>query len=175
MANPIQLPEKFSDYDFRDMAKKESNPSNRIRLIAMANIQEKKTLTSIAEILKVHWKTIQTWLRNFREKGISGLYVQPKPGAPKKLNATIENWISDFLNALNEKSYGGQITGKQLHQLVEDKFSIGCSLRTIYNTLQRLKFSWVSARSIHPKTDLEQQEQYKKFSLIAAKINTRSY
>ena len=64
MANPILLPENFSDFDFKKLAKNEPNPANRIRLIAMANIQEGKTLTSIAATLKVHWKTIQLWLSN---------------------------------------------------------------------------------------------------------------
>ncbi len=89
------------------------------------------------------------------------------------MNPTIEKWISDFINALNSDKSGGHITGKQLHTLVENQFSISCSLRTIYNTLHQLNFSWVSARSIHPKSDLEAQEQYKKLSIIASSITPR--
>ena len=64
MANPILLPTNFSEYNFQKLAKKEPNPANRIRLIAMANIQEGKTLTSIATMLKVHWEvsaTVRAW------------------------------------------------------------------------------------------------------------------
>jgi transposase len=172
MPNPILLPENFSSYDFKEMSKKEPHPANRIRLIAMANIQENKTLESIAKTLQVHWKTVQNWLSNFRKKGIAGLYVKPKPGAPKKLNSTVEEWINKFIYALNADTTGGHITGKQLQALVEKEFSISCSLRTIYNTLHRLKFSWITARSIHPKSDLEIQALYKKLSNTTPRIDT---
>ena len=73
MSNPILLPANFETYDFVAMSKKEQNPRNRIRLIAMAHIQDGKTLKQAAESLKTHWKTIQTWLRNFRNFGIDHL------------------------------------------------------------------------------------------------------
>jgi len=173
MAN-LKLPENFSDYDFKSRAKKEPNPSNRIRLIAMANIQEGKTFATIANTLKVHWKSVQGWLARFRKNGMDGLYNQPKSGAPKKLDPAIEQWIVDFINALNAETSGGHITGKQLHALVEEQFGVTCSLKTIYNTLHRLNFSWISARSVHPKSDLEAQAQYKKLSRFAETINTQS-
>ena len=65
MSNPILLPANFATYNFALMAKREKNPRNRIRLLAMANIQDGKTLKQVSELLKVHWNTIQTWLRNF--------------------------------------------------------------------------------------------------------------
>lgn len=74
MSNRILLPSDFKTYNFIAMAKKEKNPKNRVRLIAMANIQEGKTLEQVSESLKIHWKTIQTWLRGFRNFGISHLY-----------------------------------------------------------------------------------------------------
>ena len=42
----------------------------------MAHIQDGKTLKEAAGSLKVHWTTIQTWLRNFRNFGIERLYVK---------------------------------------------------------------------------------------------------
>ena len=69
MQNSILLPINFLYFDFQKLAKNEPNPANRLRLIAMANIQKGKTLKSIAQILKVHWKTVQKWISNFRKKG----------------------------------------------------------------------------------------------------------
>tara|TARA_B110001454_G_C12646025_1_gene403341 strand:- start:554 stop:1075 length:522 start_codon:yes stop_codon:yes gene_type:complete len=172
MQNSILLPINFLYFDFQKLAKNEPNPANRLRLIAMANIQQGKTLKSIAQILQVHWKTVQKWISNFRKKGLDGLFTQSKPGAPRKLTSEVDKWISDFMNALNSSINGGQITGRQLHALVEKEFEITCSLRTIYTTLHRLKFSWITARSVHPKSDLEVQELYKKLSRFSSKTNS---
>lgn len=165
MSKPKLLPEGFMAYDFISMAKKETNGKNRVRLIAMAHIQSNKRLIEIADALKVYWKTVQSWLAKFRREGLAGLYVKTKKPKRRKLDTSIEEWISDFLNKLNSEDTGGYITGKQLLSLVEKEFTVKCSLRTIYNTLHRLKFSWITARSKHPMSDSEVQEAYKKISI----------
>lgn len=170
MSNPILLPANFETYDFVAMSKKEQNPRSRIRLIAMAHIQDGKTLTQAAESLKVHWKTIQTWLRDFRNFGIEHLYVKTTRIKPSKISKQAETWIVDFLTMLSNQDTGGRITGKQLQSIIEQEFSIKCCLQTIYNTLRKLKFSWITSRSKHPKSDAEIQELYKKFSTTAKKV-----
>ncbi len=109
MANPILLPENFANYDFVSMARKTPHPKDRIRLIAMANIQEGKTFVQISSILKVHWKTIQSWLAKFRKNGIKSLYVKTKKYKPRKLDPAIEEWIANFLDRLNSEATGGHI------------------------------------------------------------------
>ena len=172
MSNPIRLPADFETYNFAAMAKKEKNSKNRIRLIAMANIKEGKSLQQISESLKVHWKTIQTWLRNFRNFGIKHLYTKTTRTKPNKLSKQAEKWITDFLTMLSSSETGGYITGKQLQIIVNSEFSVNCCLRTIYNLLHRLNFSWISSRSKHPKSNVEIQELYKKFSTTVKTVAT---
>jgi len=167
MANTIILPQDFLDYDFVAMAKKESNGKNRLRLLAMAHIKDGKPLTQIAISLKIHWKTIQSWLYQFRQGGITNLYVKIKKTKPRKISPMIDNWIKQFIDKLNCSDQGGHITGRQLHNLIEEEFSIRCCLRSVYNALHRLNFSWITARSKHPKSDAEVQEIYKKLSNFA--------
>lgn len=172
MSNPIRLPANFETYNFVAMSKREQNPKNRIRLIAMANIQEGKTLKQVAETLKVHWNTIQTWLRNFRNFGIERLYVKTTKVKSTKISKQAETWIMNFLTMLSSNTVGGHITGKQLQSIIAKEFSVKCCLQTIYNILHRLKFSWISSRSKHPKSDTEIQELYKKFSSTTKKTVT---
>jgi transposase len=172
MSNPILLPANFETYNFVAMSKKEQNPKNRIRLIAMANIQEGKTLKHIAESIKVHWNTIQTWLRNFRNFGIERLYVKRIKVKSTKISKQAETWIVNFLTMLSSDAVGGYITGKQLQLIIAKEFSIKCCLQTIYNTIHRLKFSWISSRSKHPKSDAEIQELYKKFSTTVKTVTS---
>ena len=86
MARHIILPDDFHQYDFAKLARKESNPKNRVRLIAMANIKDGMTLNAISKVLKVHWKTLQNWLTSFRANGISGLYVKTTKHKPSNTN-----------------------------------------------------------------------------------------
>lgn len=170
MSNPILLPANFETYNFVAMSKKERNSRNKIRLIAMAHIQDGKTLKEAAGSLKVHWTTIQTWLRNFRNFGIERLYVKTTKAKSSKISKQAETWITNFLTMLNGHDTGGHITGKQFQSIITKEFSIKCCLQTIYNTLHRLKFSWITSRSKHPKSDAEVQELYKKFSMANKKV-----
>ena len=76
MPNKLLLPENFAAYNFVSLAKKEPHPQNRLRLIAMGHLQDGNTLKVAASYIKVHWKTVQRWLTNFRLHGIDALYVK---------------------------------------------------------------------------------------------------
>ena len=175
MPNPIILPLDFKKYDYAKLARSESNPKNRVRLLAMANIKKGMSLQAIGMVLQVHWKTIQQWLYRFRKEGISGLYVRATKPKPTKLGPEIEKWISKFMENLYSSSVGGRITGKQLHSLVSKEFSVSCTLKTIYNTLHRLNLSWISCRSKHPKSDDEVQELYKKLCRSGQIVSPKDY
>ena len=171
----IILPKDFYEHDYAKLARSESNPKNRVRLLAMANIKEGVKLQVIGEVLKVHWKTIQQWLYRFRAEGISGLYVRSTKPKATKLGPDIEQWISNLLEQFYSSPVGGRITGEQLHKLITKEFCISCSLKTIYNTLKRLKLSWISCRSKHPKSDDEVQELYKKLCRSGQIISPGEY
>ena len=146
------------------MMKHESHARNRIRLLAMHHIQSGKSFKAISAIIKSHWKTVQSWLRRFRNHGFEGLFESHRTGAPRKLNAQQESAVFDKINELGASKTGGYITGKEIHQILQEKYNIQCSLRTVYNLLHRLGFSWITSRSMHPKSNQETQKTYKKTS-----------
>mgnify|MGYP000265039919 FL=1 len=162
MPRPIKLPLDFDKYDYAGLSKKESNHKNKIRLLAMSNIKDGMSLQDTGKVLKTPWKTIQTWLQNFRKYGISSLYVKTTKYKPPKITEEVKVWISNFMKTLYSNQVGGSITGKQLLCLVKQHFAIECCLQTIYNTLHSLNLSWISCRSKHPRSDIEVQELYKK-------------
>ena len=45
-----------------------------------------------------------------------------------------------------------------------EEYGARCALRTVYNTMHRLGFSWITSRSMHPKSNQETQNTYKKTS-----------
>ena len=142
--------------------KKEPHKQNSFRLLAMHHIQSGKSLVEVSEIVQVHWQTVQSWLKRFGEDGFNGIYESQRSGAPRKINSSKEKIISDKINILSESKTGGHITGKELQQILSNEYSINCSLKTVYNTLNRLGFSWITSRSMHPKSNQAVQNAYKK-------------
>lgn len=167
MARPLHLPTDFKTYDFLSMINAEANGRKSIRLLAMYHLQLGKSLADVAKIVGVHWKTVQVWISKFRKLGLLSIDDAPRCGAPKKITGDAEKWLSDKIQTLSEAKEGGYITGHELHNLLHEKYGINCSLKTIYNKLHQLNFSWITSRSIHPKTSIEEQDEYKKISEIA--------
>lgn len=147
--------------------KKESHGRNRMRLLAMYHLQSGKSLKSVAELVQSHWTTVQAWLQRFREFSFDGLFESGRSGAPRKLQTDQEVFLADKIKKLSEDKTNGYITGKELHQMLMDKYNTQCSLKTVYNSLHRLGFSWITSRSIHPKSNTEVQNAYKKTSVTS--------
>jgi transposase len=144
------------------MLRKEVDGRARIRMLAMHHLQLGKSLQAVAEIVQVHWKTVQSWLRHFRTSDISCLYDAPRSGAPKKIIDDAERWLYERVKTNSEDRTGGCITGKGLQQQLLDLYGVQCSLKTVYNKLHELSFSWMTSRSVHPQANTEAQEDYKK-------------
>jgi len=162
MSRSLVLPRGFHDYNFISMMRREPHGRNRVRLLAMYHLQSGKSLLIVSEIVQSHWKTVQSWLRRFRESGFDGLFESQRNGAPRKINAAQETFISDKIKMLSESKTGGYITGKELHNMLYNEYGINCSLKTIYNIIHRLGFSWITSRSMHRKSNQEAQDAYKK-------------
>ncbi|WP_375359472.1 helix-turn-helix domain-containing protein [Candidatus Tisiphia endosymbiont of Neophilaenus lineatus] len=54
------------------------------------------------------------------------------------------------------------MTGKELHIMLLEEYGAKCAFKTVYNTMHRLGFSWITSRSMHPKSNQETQNRYKK-------------
>jgi len=142
--------------------KHEGHGRNRIRLLAMHHLQLGKSFKEISAIVKSHWKTVQSWLRRFRNHGFEGLFESQRSGARRKINTLQESALFDKINTLSESKTGGYITGKELHKMLLEEYGAKCALRTVYNTMHRLGFSLITSRSMHPKSNQETQNTYKK-------------
>lgn len=162
MGRPLILPKGFEKHDFLSMMKKEQNGRNRIRLLAMHHLQLGKSQKEVSELVQVYWTTVQSWLRRFKNEGFVGLFESQRSGAPRKIKASVEKIISEKIKLLSESKTGGYITGKELQEILLKEHKVTCSLKTVYNTLNRLGFSWITSRSMHPKSSKKVQDNYKK-------------
>lgn len=162
MGRLLAIPEGFDKYNFITLMKREANGRRRIKLLAMHHLQSGKSLEQTAEAIQSCYKTVQTWLRIMRNEGLAGLCGSKYKGAPMKFSYEIQQWLNDTVNHLSTSKVGGHITGKEIQIIINERFNTKCCLRTVYNYLHRLNYSWITSRSIHPKANLDVQEAYKK-------------
>ena len=162
MARPIEVEERFWKEDFLVMAKKEKNAKVYTRFLALYHVQEQKTYSEIAGLLKINTRSVQAWVKRYTVEGIKGL--QPRSGQGRK-HLLSEEEATLFKKCFLQKQAlkaGGRLTGEDARQLLEQLFSRTYSLKTAYRTLHRVGLSWITGRDIHPDCNPQEQEDFKK-------------
>jgi len=84
----------------------------------MYHLQLGKSFKAISEIVKSHWKTVQSWLRRFRNHGFEGLFESQRSGAPRKINTSPYAAVKLALKLNVLSSYGISIGGNQYNNLI---------------------------------------------------------
>jgi transposase len=151
-------------YNFDKLARTEGSPRERRRFLAFAHIREGKTFTEAAAFVRVKLRSLMRWVKSFRTEGFDGLKDKPGRGNKPFILSEHQAAFRQAVLDLQEKKIGGRIRGKDILELMETKYGINPSLKTVYNTLKRADLVWITGRSIHPKADLEAQESFKKTS-----------
>lgn len=93
----------------------------------------------------------------------------------KKRRGRQSTWTSNLEQFLRDKASEGahfesdkRVTYRleDFQAMIEQEFGVKYALSTIWYVLKRLKLSWISVRQQHPKSNLLEQEEFKKKSLM---------
>jgi transposase len=164
MPTAVTMPPELGEPDFATLVRQELDARVRLRLLALWHLREGKTHREVGAMLKVHEKTVLTWLRRFRAGGVAGLAERPGRGAKRRLGADQEPRLKALIDEAQAQRSGGRLTGEEIRGLVAEHFGVTYSLNGLYNLLHRAGLSWISARSKHPQRDPEAQAGFKKTS-----------
>lgn len=157
-----EIIEGITQYDFDKLSKTQGNSRERKRYLAFAHISEGKSFTEAAAAIRVELRTLMNWVKRFREQGIEGLKDQPGRGAKSYLPENERAAFKQAVLELQQKRSGGRVRGSDVLALMKEKYNVEPTLSTVYNTLKRANLVWITGRSIHPKADVEAQENFKK-------------
>jgi transposase len=155
---------KLADVDFFKIAKRESIPKTRIRFLALGHLRSGKTKNEVAQMFQVSLTALRKWLLRFLNGGIDGLRAKAGKGRKRKLPSEREEEFREQIELLQESLEGGRVRGQDVQVLLKEKFCIDHALPSVYHVLGRCGLSWISARSKHPKSNPEAQEDFKKNS-----------
>jgi transposase len=154
----------IEQYDFDKLANTQGSPRERRRFLAFAHICEGKTFTEVAVSVRVKLRSLMRWVRKFKTEGLEGLKDKAGRGAKPLIPSEYRAAFRQAVLELQEKRIGGRIRGRDILELMQTKYGIDPTLKTVYNTLKRADLVWITGRSIHPKADLEVQSAFKKTS-----------
>jgi len=162
MHKSITLPVELQDIDFDKLYKQEKHSRVKTRLLAMAHLKDGTSYKQVAQAVRVHEKTVLTWIRKFKTEGLEGLQEKGGRGSQPSLKPEQYEELKTAVLAKQDELIGGRMMGKDVQKVLKEDFGIELQLSHVYNMMHACGLSWVSSCSRHPKSDVEKQEHFKK-------------
>ena len=142
------------------LAKRETNGRRRIRLLALAYIKDVMNRAANVRVLKVSRASVNKWVANFLQNGMSGLESKSPPGRQSKLTTKQLKELAAYIEQVSQPKTGGRLQAFNVQQFLSDKFAVAYKIPNVYGLMQELSFSWIPRRSKHPKQSA--QDEFKK-------------
>jgi transposase len=101
------------------------------------------------------------------------LSIKKGRGRKARIKTNKKAEFNQYVIQLQEERDGGRIIGEDIVSMVEEKYSESYSVSGIYKLLKRMNMSWVSARSIHTKTNPGAQEALKRLFKFSNNLCTK--
>jgi transposase len=153
----------FKEYGFLNYYKQNRSKKYIYRCLGCYYIQQGKSYDEVSILMQYNRNSIIEWVKNFKSGGIEGLLsIKSGRGRKAKIGTELKNQFCQKVTDLQDQRSGGRIIAKDIVAMAEKAFGKSYSISGMYSLLKRMNMSWVSGRSIHPKTNTEAQETFKK-------------
>ena len=170
MARCITYPAGFFEEDFKGAYRERGQQRYGLRLLAMILLQEGKSLEEVSALLHKTAKTVRFWLDRYGSGGMEGLLgMSCGRGRKARLSAREEEELVDLIVAHSKGSQGGRLRGSDIQSLISKRYGVEYTVAGIYALAHRLNLSWITSRSIHPQSDKQAQEAFKKDVFLQGK------
>ena len=150
--------------ELRAAAKRASNTRQARRILAIANVLDGFSRDDAAQACGMQRQTLRDWVHRYNEAGLEGLCDRPRCGRPACLNGAERDKLASWVEQGADLSRDGVVRYRRadLRDKVAGEFAVYVHERTIGKLLRRLGYRRLSARPLHPQTDLAAQEAFKK-------------
>ena len=135
-----------------------------MRLLAVSLFFEGENRANIARRLNTARSSVNKWVSDYLENGLTGLDNKPISGRPANLTSKQQLQVKAFVLKHTQSSDGGRLIAADVQKYISDNFKVNYQLGNIYRLLHSLNLSWITSRSKHPKQSAEAQEAFKKVS-----------
>jgi transposase len=150
------------------MAKRSCNNRQIRRLLALAAVYDGMIRTQAARLGGMDRQTLRDWVHRFNELGPDGLTNAKGAGRPRSLNDEQMQELAQIVETGPDRDVDGVIRWRRIDlvRVIEERFGVACSERSISDYLALLGFSHISGRPQHPEQDAQVIEAFKKTSPI---------
>lgn len=157
----------------RKKALQEKNGRIAARILGIANVLEGMSREEAARQSGMTRQTLHDWVIRYNDKGIEGLRNAPKGHAKRALTPDQEEKLAVIVLEGPNGKHGPLVRWRRIDlcKVINQEFGVEYHERSVGKILHRLGFVHISARPLHPETDQEAQEAFKKnFSDKVAKV-----
>jgi len=166
MPSSVELREDYDAGQLRGLAKRSRDPRQIRRLLALAAVYDGMSRADAARVGGMDRQTLRDWVHRFNEGGPDGLVNRKGAGRRRQLSDDQMQALAAIVETGPDPSVDGVVRWRRvdLQRVIEERFGVVYSERSISDLLAALCFSHISARPQHPKQDERVIEAFKKTS-----------
>jgi transposase len=166
MSVPIVLRTDYDSDQLRVLAKTCKDPRQVRRLLALAAVYDGMNRRDAARVGGMDRQTLRDWAHRFNEEGPAGLKNRAGAGRPRLLSDEQMAALSEIVETGPDLESDGVVRWRRidLKRVIEERFGVVYSERSISDLLAALSFSHISGRPQHPKQEGRVIEAFKKTS-----------
>ncbi len=164
MSACIALRDDYDSLELRRLAKASRDPRQVCRFLALGAVYDGMNRTEAAKVGGMDRQTLRDWAHRFNEEGPEGLKHRSGAGRPRLLTQEQMSELSVIVETGPDPEVDGVVRWRRidLKRVIEERFGVVYSERTISDLLAALSFSHISGRPQHPKQDSQVIEAFKK-------------
>ena len=165
MGTALAIREDVSAAELRRLARREKDGRAAARMYAIANALEGMSRAEAARLAGMERQALRDAVLRYNAEGLAGLHDRPKGRPPRRLTAAEEAELRAVILAGPDLAVDGVCawTLPALCRLIERRWNKRLHPDSLSKVVRgRLGLSHQKTRPVHPKTDPEAQEAFKK-------------
>ena len=151
--------------DIRQLAANCTDGSQARRLLAIASVMDGvMQRQEIARLCGTDPQILCDWVHRFNLEGPEGLKDKTRPGRPTRLDDSQKEMVHQWLKEGPDPEATGlsRWTLEDIRRLILETFAVRYTIEGIRLLARRLGFRHLSPRPVHPKADVQRQEQFQR-------------
>ena len=166
MPASVALRADFDARHLRKLASRSKDANRSRRLLALAAVYDGMCRSDAAKVGGMDRQTLRDWVHRFNDEGPDGLTNRKAPGQARWLSEAHMKELSGIVEVGPDPVVDGVVRWRRvdLKRVIEERFGVAYSERTISSLLADLGFAHISARPQHPRQDERIIKAFKKTS-----------
>jgi transposase len=159
-------PQGLSISQLRAEAARTADAKQARRILAIAMGLDGHSRRVAAQAGGMERQTLRDWVIRSNADGLTGLADRPRPGRRPRLAEAQLSEVAKWVEDGPDRKTDGVVRwrGADLGDRIAAKFHVHLDERSVGKLLKKRNFSSMSGRPLHPQSDLEAQEAFKKTS-----------